>query len=130
MNDSLRPALAELVGTFAFFFIGAGAIVTDSYTHGGVGLIGIALAHGIILAVMVSAFGAISGGHFNPAVTTAVWLAGKIEPMKAVSYIVVQLVAAVVAGLAVRFVFPEAAWTPSHIGVPALGPGITPGIGI
>ena len=66
MNGKLRPALAELVGTFIFFFIGAGSIVTDSYTHGAVGLIGIALAHGLILSIMVSTFGAISGGILIP----------------------------------------------------------------
>jgi len=131
---SWPPLVAEAIGTFLFFFIGCGSVVINDYMaqNGGTGpgLVGVALAHGIILAVMVSSFGAISGGHFNPAVTTAVWLAGKIEPMKAVTYIVAQLIGAVVAGLALRFVFPEAAWTPSHIGVPSLGAGITPGIGI
>src|SRR5215475_2450107 len=56
MIGNFRPALAELVGTFVFFFIGAGSIITDSYTHGAVGLIGVALAHGLILSIMVSTF--------------------------------------------------------------------------
>ena len=60
MTTNLKAPLAELVGTFIFFFIGAGAICTDAYTKGGVGLVGIALAHGLVLSIMVSAFGAIS----------------------------------------------------------------------
>src|ERR1700704_408422 len=98
MNGKLRPALAELVGTFAFFFIGAGSIVTDSYTHGAVGLIGIALAHGLALAVLVSALGAISGGHFNPAVSFGLWVAKKVSTPTLILYILAQLIGGVLAG--------------------------------
>src|SRR5437667_263378 len=68
MNDHTRALAAEACGTFWFFFIGAGTILTDSVIAGG-GLLPIALAHGITLAIAVSAFGPFSGGHFNPAVT-------------------------------------------------------------
>src|SRR5262250_3373133 len=107
MSDKLRPALAELVGTFVFFFIGAGAIVTDSYTHGGVGLLGIALAHGLILSIMVSAFGPISGGHFNPAVSFGARVAGKIDNATLGIYIIAQLIGGSLAGFLLRVVFPE-----------------------
>ena len=69
MQATWKPLLAEAIGTFALIFIGAGAIITDAVTKGHVGVLGIALAHGLAIAVMVSALGAISGGHFNPAVT-------------------------------------------------------------
>src|SRR5882762_3628850 len=98
MNDKWRAVVAELVGTFIFFFIGAGSIVTDSYTHGAVGLIGIALAHGLILSAMVSAFGVISGGHFNPAVTIGIWVARKIDGTTVMTYIVAQLIGGALAG--------------------------------
>jgi len=64
-----RKLVAEGVGAFALSFIGVGAIV-----YGGVagGLTAIALAHGLVIAVMVCAVGHISSGHFNPAVTRAV----------------------------------------------------------
>ena len=55
---------------------------------------GVALAHALVLGVMVSSFGHISGGHFNPAVTISVWVAGKIETARAGVYIVAQLVGA------------------------------------
>src|SRR5689334_5660902 len=107
MIGKLRPALAELVGTFVFFFIGAGAIITDSYTHGGVGLIGIALAHGLALSVMVSAFGSISGGHFNPAVTIGAWVAKKADQGTVITYIIAQLIGGSLAGFLLRGIFPE-----------------------
>ncbi len=110
MNGNWRPALAELVGTFIFFFIGAGAIVTDSYTHGAVGLIGVALAHGLVLAVMVSTFGAISGGHFNPAVTVGAWVARKVDLPTVFIYIVAQLIGGSCAGFLLRAIFPDAVW--------------------
>ena len=70
MNYSTtQKAIAEFVGTLALIFIGAGSICANQFLGGGVGLVGIALAHGLTIAVMVSAIGHISGGHINPAVT-------------------------------------------------------------
>src|SRR5690606_6232116 len=68
---------AEAIGTFLFFFVGAGAVVLGAHTGDAAGgLLGVALAHGLVLAVLVSALGAVSGGHFNPAVTVGVLIAG------------------------------------------------------
>jgi MIP family channel proteins len=116
--------IAEAVGTFLFFFVGIGAVVAAT------DLVGVALAHGLALAVLVSALGAVSGGHFNPAVTVAVRLAGGIGWGAAVIYVVAQLVGAVAAGFAVKAVFPEAAYTEFGGGTPALGDGITVAAGI
>ena len=117
---------AEVLGTFLFFFVGMGAVVLGSHLEGADtgGLLGVALAHGLALAVLVSALGAVSGAHFNPAVTFAVWIAGRIEPMRAVLYVAVQLVAAVAAGLALRLIFNEASWGPVNLGTPAVDPAI------
>ncbi|MEP6470203.1 MAG: aquaporin [Chloroflexota bacterium] len=89
MLSKLGAALvAEAVGTFLFFFVGAGSVVLATHAGAaGPGLVGIALAHGLALAVLVSALGAVSGGHFNPAVTVAVRLAGRIEWGNAVAYV-------------------------------------------
>ena len=134
IRDRTAAALvAEAVGTFLFFFVGAGSVVLGDYlaANGGTGpgLLGVALAHGLALAVLVSALGAVSGGHFNPAVTFGVWIMGRITPMRAVLYVVAQLVGGLAAGLALKIVFADA-WQASNVGTPALGAGITPAIGI
>ena len=131
MRDRTAAALvAEALGAFLFFFVGAGSVVLGDYLEGsGPGLLGVALAHGLALAVLVSALGAVSGGHFNPAVTLGVWIMGKIAPMRAGLYVVAQLVGALAAGLALKAVFADS-WQASNIGTPALGAGISPPVGI
>lgn len=137
MRERAAPALiAEAIGTFLFFFVGAGSIVLQEHLFpgadpapGGSGLLHVAFAHGLALAVLVSALGPISGGHFNPAVTFAVWIMGKIKPMAAATYVVAQLIGALAAGFALKVVFADA-WQASNIGSPALGAGITPALGI
>lgn len=126
MKKNKNAIFAELVGTFAFFFIGAGAVVMDSYTHGGLGLVGIALAHGLILSIMVSALGAVSGGHFNPAVTLGVWVAGKMDAGLAVLYILAQLAGGALSGYALKVIFAPEVWVPVHLGTPTLAAGVTP----
>ena len=131
MRSAWNSILAEMGGTFLFFFVGIGAVATlDRAALGGTaidpaaGLLVVALAHGIVLAVLVSALGAVSGGHFNPAVTFGVWIAGQIPPRRALAYVVAQLIGAILAGLAVRAVIP-ASISPG-LGTPALGSGIDP----
>jgi len=131
VERQIKPIVAELVGTFVFFFIGAGAIVTDTFTKThAVGLIGIALAHGLVLSIMISALGAISGGHFNPAVTIGFLVTRRIKIDTAIYYIVAQLVGGTLSGLALRIVFPESIWKVTHLGTPALGPGVSVGTAI
>jgi len=134
MRDRAAAALvAEAIGTFLFFFVGAGSVVLGDYmtANGGTGpgLVGVALAHGLALAVLASALGAVSGAHFNPAVTLAIWIMGRINPLRAALYVVAQLIGALAAGLALKAVFADS-WQPSNIGTPALGAGITPVLGI
>jgi len=100
----LLPALVgELVGTFGLCFIGILAIHSLSNVPGG--LIGIALAHGLILAIMVTAFMGVSGGHINPAVTVGLMVGGKISPVDALAYIVAQCLGGILAGLLVMAIF-------------------------
>jgi len=94
MNHTLlKQCVAELIGTFALIFIGVGAINNNA------GLLGIAFAHGLTIAVMVSATAGISGGHLNPAVTFGLLVGKQIEARKAVAYWVSQLLGAVIAGI-------------------------------
>ena len=72
MESLGKAAVAEFIATFALIFIGAGAVITSS--AGDLDLVGVALAHGLVLAIMVSITGHISGGLVNPAVTIALWV--------------------------------------------------------
>jgi glycerol uptake facilitator-like aquaporin len=64
----VRALAAELIGTFALVFAGAGAIMVDAKTHQ-LGHIGVAIAFGLVIMVMIYGVGHISGAHFNPAVS-------------------------------------------------------------
>jgi MIP family channel proteins len=95
---TIKASLAEFVGTFALMFAGGGAIIVT----GGDNLVAIAFAHGLILAVMVSATMHISGGQINPAVSIALGLAGKQPWPKAGIFIVAQVLGAVVAAFLLK----------------------------
>jgi aquaporin TIP len=127
-EDSLRRAVAEFIGTFTLIFIGVGSIVAANNIHDP-SLIGIALAHGVAIAVMVSALGHISGGHFNPAVTFGFLITRRITPTLAGVYWVAQLAGATVAALLVKGLLPAVATDSVHLGVPALGGGVNAGAG-
>ena len=107
MRDSWRHFVAEFIGTFALVFVGGAAIMIAKDTNSPAGLIGIALAHGLILAVMVSALMRVSG-HFNPAVTIGFIAARRIEVAMAGVYILAQLIGAIVAAYALKSTFPFA----------------------
>jgi len=100
--DALRRGVAEFVGTFALIFIGMGSI---AFVDSG-GLVGVALAHGLTIAIMASAVGHISGGHFNPAVTFGFLVTRRIAPTLAAVYWLAQLAGAVLGALALRATFP------------------------
>ena len=129
-QGSWKRPLAEAIGTFTLIFAGAGAIIANQATHGGVGIVGIAFAHGLAIAVMVSALGMISGGHFNPAITCGFLAARRIDAGLALTYIVAQLAGATVAALALAVAFPGAAAASVHLGTPALGLGTSPVAGM
>lgn len=130
MNGGIRPLVAEFVATFAFIFVGAGAICANEFANGDVGLLGIALAHAVALAVMVSATGPISGGHVNPAVTIALWAGGKIGLPRAALYIVAQLAGAAVGALFLRWIFPADVWQAVHLGATEVATNISTGTAI
>jgi aquaporin Z len=113
-----RQAIAEFVATFALVFIGAGSVVMAANQQSD--LVGVALAHGLVLAVMVSVIGHISGGHVNPAVTISAWVAGKIDSARAVLYIVAQLAGAIAGAGFLRWVMPEDVWRVGQLGTPLL----------
>lgn len=107
MRDAWRHFIAEFIGTFALVFVGSGAILSAKISGSPAALVEVALAHGLVLAVMVSALMRISG-HFNPAVTLAFLATRRIEAMMAGLYIIAQVLGAVAAAYALKATFPEA----------------------
>jgi MIP family channel proteins len=126
MRDSWRHFAAEFIGTFALVFVGSGAIMTARMSQSPAGLVEVALAHGLILGVMVSALMRISG-HFNPAVTLGLLATRRIEAMMAALYIVAQILGAVAAGYALKAGFPDAIFAATRGGGQAIALDITGG---
>jgi aquaporin Z len=124
-RDPVQRGFAEFVGSFALTFVGAGAIAVT----GGDDLVAIALAHGLVIGVMASAVGHISGGHFNPAVTFGFLVARRMDPALALVYWVSQLLGAVLGALLLLVVVPDDLTDAVNLGVPALGEGVGPGAG-
>src|SRR5215210_8917587 len=119
--DVARRAAAEFVGTFALVFVGAGAVLVAAPTLGA-GNLDVALAHGLVIGVMASAVGHISGGHFNPAVTLGFLVTGRLSPVLAGAYWVAQFLAAVAGAGLLKWIFTGEAR--ATLGAPAVGPGI------
>ena len=125
MPKLLRPLTAEFIGTLLFVFLGAGSIVMTAATGGTPGPLGIALAHGVGMAIIVSATMSMSGGHMNPAVTFAIALAGKIDWRRAGAYVVAQLVGALLGAGLVKALLPAGAVNATLAGTPQLGGSVT-----
>ncbi|HEX9890429.1 MAG TPA: aquaporin [Actinomycetota bacterium] len=109
--------LAEFVGALALVFIGGAAIISS---QAGGGLITVALAHGLAIAVMVSAVGHVSGGHFNPAITIGAWVTQRIRLGDALGYLGSQLAGAAAGALLLRLSIPKELWEPTSLGTPTV----------
>jgi aquaporin Z len=116
----LRPYVAEFVGTALFVFFGAGSVVANAGSSNALGAIGTALAHGVALAIIVSATIPISGGHINPAVSVALWLGKVIDSRRLAFYVLAQLLGAIVGVLLVKAFFPPSAARVTSLGTPQL----------
>jgi MIP family channel proteins len=118
MSNRIVPKLlAEFIGTFALIFIGAGAGAVVGDGVGLPGLAAVAFAHGLTVMAFAFAYGSVSGGHFNPAVTVGVLAAGAMRAGEAAGYILVQLIGGVAGALLLRAVLGGAA---TGLGTPAL----------
>jgi MIP family channel proteins len=126
MPSLARRLVAEALGTFAFVFVGAAVVVVNGgFPNSGIGLLGIALAHAVVLSVMITATMTISGGHLNPAVTLGLLATRRINPASAAAYIVTQLAAAVVAAFMVKALLPVGAVRSALVGVPVIAGSVS-----
>jgi len=125
-----KALIAEAIGAFALSFVGVLAISAVGVVGAPAGqanLASIGLAHGLTIAVMIAAMGAISGGHFNPAVTFGFVVTGRMKLVDGLGYWVAQLVGASIAG----FLLVSMVGSPAVAnGTPNLGQGISQVTGI
>ena len=97
----VRALAAELIGTFALVFAGAGAIMVDDKTHQ-LGHVGVAITFGLVIMVMIYAVGHVSGAHFNPAVSFAFALTRHFSWTRLLGYWAAQLSGALIAAAILR----------------------------
>jgi MIP family channel proteins len=129
MRDSWRHFAAEFIGIFALVFVGGATIMTTQMAHSENVLLAVAAAHGIALAIMVTATMRISG-HLNPAVTIGFLAARRIEPMMAMIYIVAQLLGATAAAYVLKSTFPHDVALGARLGGQSLALDVSFGTGI
>ncbi len=103
---------AEGLGTFGLVFAGCGAIVIDALSRGAITHVGVGLVFGLIITVMIYAFGHISGAHFNPAVTLAFVLVRHFPVRRFIGYWIAQLLGATLAAGCLRILLGDVA----HLG--------------
>ena len=126
MDQGPKSYWAEFLGTFTLCFIGQGAICAQFLMQNGPGsLLPIAIAYGLALAVMISALGAASGGHFNPAVTLGFVVTGRQSLTSAITYWLSQILGAVVASFLLRSIVPADVVAGTHLGAPGVAPEIS-----
>jgi MIP family channel proteins len=129
MYNLPQKLVAEFIGTFTLIFIGVGSICADQYIHatsgGNLGLLGVAVAHGLAIGIMVSAVGHISGGHLNPAVTIGFWVTKRISTTQALAYWISQLLGATAAAYLIVAIVPDTIWHAVGLGTPDLAQDFT-----
>lgn len=104
MNESLtRRCLAEFLSTFCLVLLGCGAMAVDSRTQT-LTHVGVAIAWGLVVMVMIYAVGGISGAHMNPAVTIGFTALGRLPVKDALGYVPAQCLGALAGALAIRAV--------------------------
>ncbi len=94
-----QAVLAELIATALFVFVGAGTVVVIGGVRDAGGLVAVALAHGLAIALLVAAIARISGGHINPAVTFGAVITGRMKLSTGILYVAAQLAGAVIGAL-------------------------------
>lgn len=96
MPSLVRRCVAELLGTFALVAIGPGAVMVAARTHA-FGHLGVSLAFGLAVTLIVASSGHLGGAHVNPAVTIGFWSIGKFRSSDVAPYVIAQCLGAVLA---------------------------------
>jgi aquaporin Z len=103
----MKRYVAEVVATFFLIFCGTGAMVINTETEGVISHFGVAAAWGLIVMIMIFAYGRISGAHMNPAVTLTLVVLKLHSKKELLPYWAAQLIGAFAASFALKYMFPE-----------------------
>jgi aquaporin Z len=123
--------VAELVGTLLMVLLLGAAVIVNASSGGELGLIGVALASGLVIAALGTAFAPVSGGQFNPAITIGLWLVGRVRTIEGIRIVAAQILGGAGAGFALKFAFSgfesgDTAWTIGNGGAVAIAGGLSP----
>jgi aquaporin Z len=126
----ISSLVAELVGTLLLVLLWGAAVIVNASSGGELGLVGVALASGLAVAALGTAFAPVSGGQFNPAVTIGLWLVGRVRTIEGIRIVVAQVLGGVGAGFALKFAFSgfdggDTAWTIGNGGTVAVANGLS-----
>ena len=106
-----RAWLAEAIATYALVFFGPLSVILSVVVFGDgltiESILMISLGHGVVIALMVYAFGHVSGAHINPAVTIPMMITKKISVADGIGYIIFQVIGAIIATLSLMAILPE-----------------------
>ena len=102
----MKKYISEFIASFSLIFFGTGAAIVDEVTHGSITHTGVALAFGLVVMILIYAFGSISGTHINPAVTIAFAINKSFAWNKVLPYIVSQAAGALAGSLLLKQLFP------------------------
>jgi MIP family channel proteins len=127
VHNTTQKLVAEFLGTFALVFFGAGAICAERFVAGsGGGMLGAALVSGLAIFILSTAFGHVSGAHFNPAVTIGFWITKRLNTMEVLGYWLAQMLGGIVAAFLLKAILPrEESWQPVLGGTPDLARDFT-----
>jgi MIP family channel proteins len=105
VTNHSREFLAEFIGTFTLVFAGTGAVVVNQVSQGALTHLGISFVFGAVVSALIYSLGHVSGAHFNPAVTLALWQGGFVRRSRVLPYIVAQVTGAIAASFVLFLAF-------------------------
>jgi glycerol uptake facilitator-like aquaporin len=125
MERKIRVYTTELIGTFCLVVLASGAVcaahMPGEYGLPRIDMWAIALANGCALGVLLTLTASISEGCLNPVITLTLWVCRRLDGWQTVGLILTQLAGSLLAGLAVRYVFPESILLGGSMGTPHVG---------
>ena len=129
MYNLPQKLAAEFIGTFALIFAASGSICADQYLRASgstsFGILGVAVAQGLAISLMVTSLGHVSGGHFNPAISIGFWVTKRLGTLDTVLYWLAQILGGLSAAYFLAAVIPDSVWRPVGLGVTSLAPDFT-----